>query len=362
MKNLLTILLLLVSLPVWAADRYWVGGGGTWDSSSTANWSTSSGGSSGASAPTSSDNVFIDANSGAGTILVATAVTSAALDFNGYTGTFNLQSGGGSVTASGNIRLASGMTYTGTGVLSQNGGTQFTSAGKTITTSYTVANTSATIVFQDAFSSSSTIVMSASGAHLDTNGQSVTVSTISFISGTTMSLGASTVEVTGTGTVFNAGGTLNAGTSTLKVSNASASAKTVNPNGATFNNIWFTGSGSGTFALNNNGTFNNFRVDTPPHTIQITAGRNITFSTFTVSGTSGNLMTFQSSSAGSAFTFTASTGNVVCTYCSLKDSTATGGASFYAPNSTNVSGNTGWTFSAPPSGGGYGFSLFTIAP
>jgi hypothetical protein len=38
-------------------------------------------------------------------------------------------------------------------------------------------------------------------------------------------------------------------------------------------------------------------------------------------------------------------------YVSLKDSTATGGASFYAgANSTDVSGNTGWTFTAPPGG------------
>jgi hypothetical protein len=34
-------------------------------------------------------------------------------------------------------------------------------------------------------------------------------------------------------------------------------------------------------------------------------------------------------------------------YVSLKDSTASGGAAFFAgPNSTNVSGNTGWTFNA----------------
>jgi hypothetical protein len=35
-----------------------------------------------------------------------------------------------------------------------------------------------------------------------------------------------------------------------------------------------------------------------------------------------------------------------CAYLSVKDSTATGGAKFYAVNSTDVSGNTGWTFSS----------------
>ena len=46
------------------ANRFWVGGSGTWDNVSTANWSATSGGAGGASAPTSVDDVFFDANSG----------------------------------------------------------------------------------------------------------------------------------------------------------------------------------------------------------------------------------------------------------------------------------------------------------
>lgn len=49
------------------ANRYWVGGTGNWSSSSTTNWSATSGGASGASAPTSVDDVFFDANSNTGT-------------------------------------------------------------------------------------------------------------------------------------------------------------------------------------------------------------------------------------------------------------------------------------------------------
>lgn len=52
------------------ATRYWVGGTGTWDPSSTTNWATTSGGSGGASAPTSSDDVIFDANSGTGSGVV----------------------------------------------------------------------------------------------------------------------------------------------------------------------------------------------------------------------------------------------------------------------------------------------------
>ena len=42
------------------ANRYWVGGTGDWDDSSTTHWSDTSGGSSGASIPTSSDDITFD--------------------------------------------------------------------------------------------------------------------------------------------------------------------------------------------------------------------------------------------------------------------------------------------------------------
>lgn len=50
------------------ANRFWVGGTGTWDSTSTTNWAATSGAASGASAPVAGDNVTFDANSGTGTI------------------------------------------------------------------------------------------------------------------------------------------------------------------------------------------------------------------------------------------------------------------------------------------------------
>lgn len=53
------------------ATRYWVGGNGTWDAVNTANWSATSGGAGGASAPVAIDVVIIDANSGSGTCTTA---------------------------------------------------------------------------------------------------------------------------------------------------------------------------------------------------------------------------------------------------------------------------------------------------
>ena len=47
------------------ANRYWVGGTGTWDSFTTTQWSATSGGAGGASVPTSADSVFFNSASSA---------------------------------------------------------------------------------------------------------------------------------------------------------------------------------------------------------------------------------------------------------------------------------------------------------
>ena len=71
------------------ANRYWVGGSGTWNTSSTANWSTTSGGASGASAPGISDVALFDANSGAGTATLGATVSVFRVTWSGYTGSFD---------------------------------------------------------------------------------------------------------------------------------------------------------------------------------------------------------------------------------------------------------------------------------
>ena len=65
------------------ADRYWVGGTGTWNSSNTTNWSATSGGSGGASVPTSADNVLFDDNSAAGNFTVTVVGVANCLNFQG---------------------------------------------------------------------------------------------------------------------------------------------------------------------------------------------------------------------------------------------------------------------------------------
>lgn len=118
------------------SNRYWVGGTGTWNGTSTTNWSASSGGASGASVPTSADNVFFDANSNTGTAaFTVTMATVAAVcaDFDATAvdgvmtlgGTVGIDVYGSLLWPATNFSRA----YTGTTTF------RATTTGKTITTS-----------------------------------------------------------------------------------------------------------------------------------------------------------------------------------------------------------------------------------
>lgn len=69
------------------ANRYWVGGTGSWNQ--TARWSDTSGGTGGFSIPTSSDIVYFNTNSGTGTVTINVTANCLNLNFEGYTGTLS---------------------------------------------------------------------------------------------------------------------------------------------------------------------------------------------------------------------------------------------------------------------------------
>src|SRR3990170_2164645 len=70
--------------------RYWVGGSTTWNGTAASKWSTTSGGAGGAAEPTSADDVYLDAASGAVTVtLSAGARTCRSLILTGFAGTID---------------------------------------------------------------------------------------------------------------------------------------------------------------------------------------------------------------------------------------------------------------------------------
>jgi hypothetical protein len=79
-------------------------------------------------------------------------------------------------------------------------------------------------------------------------------------------------------------------------------------------------------------------------TLQLKNGYTCNVSTITSNGTGGSKAILESTTAGSAATISKASGSIRVANMSIKDSTATGGASFKAVTSTSVSGNTGWQF------------------
>lgn len=96
------------------ANRYWVtGGDGNWNS--TTNWSTTSGGSSGASVPGSSDAALLNALSGSGTVTLDISPTIQTLTCTGFTGTLAFGTNTITLNSTGTIFTgATTMTVTGT--------------------------------------------------------------------------------------------------------------------------------------------------------------------------------------------------------------------------------------------------------
>jgi hypothetical protein len=96
------------------ANRYWVTGGtGNWNS--TTNWSTASGGASGASVPSTADAAIFNASSGSGTATLNISPTVQTLTCTGFTGTLAFGTNTISLNSTGAIFTgATTMTVTGT--------------------------------------------------------------------------------------------------------------------------------------------------------------------------------------------------------------------------------------------------------
>lgn len=110
------------------ANRYWVGGTGTWNTTSTTNWSASSGGASGASVPTATDSVFFDQAS-TYTVTMTGALT--CLDLTVSAGTVTFATGTSPTLAvSGSMDVKTGTVWSSTAAITFNA----TTTGKTITT------------------------------------------------------------------------------------------------------------------------------------------------------------------------------------------------------------------------------------
>jgi fibronectin-binding autotransporter adhesin len=296
--------------------RYWVGGAGTWNATSTTNWSATSGGAGGESVPTSADAVIFDSASNATAYAVnflptgATILRCGSLTIAGpASGDVTIQSSG-SIVTHGNITLpATGLNRTYTGTIYLSGST----AGKTITTNGVslvstifVNGIGAEWALADALENS-TQSLTVNNGTFSTAGFNFTTAAITSNGQTnrTINFGSSTVSVSGNfafGTSISVGYPLTfiAGTSQI---NLSASSPTIQGNNKTFYNVSYTSASTANFNIQGANTFNNLSVvsrttagvtnitvygdQTINGTLTLSAGTDATMRTFLKSDTIG---------------------------------------------------------------------------
>jgi hypothetical protein len=330
-------------------SRFWVGNGGSWNA--TTHWSATSGGASGATMPLPHDNVTFDANSFSSTAQTITTNSTPRMgknvSFAAVINTPTLDNSSAPQTVYGNLTMGS-IAFNASDSITLGGrGAQTLTTAITLGTLIGIDAPGGTYTLQDNFTSTKNLNMANGtftvGAH------NVTIPAFTTATGTkTLNMGSGAWTVNGTGTVFTgATVTISCETSTLNISDTSTTAKTFAGNAATYNILTISGDNITITGTNTIGTLN---INNAGRVTGLLLAANQTITTnVTTNGFASNLAILKSSVNTTARTLTKTSGTISLNYMSIQDSTATGGAAWYAgANSTNVSNNTGWVFTAAP--------------
>lgn len=303
----------------------------------------------------SSEASLFDINVTAGTdiIFMASGSTFGNFNFTGFAGTLNSNP----FSVYRDLTLSAGMTITGSADAITFASTNatprvITSNGRTIDRPIVFNGVGGSWVLQDNLTVGSTRTVTLTNGTLDGNGQNVSLGSFALGSGAkTLTLGSGTWTVVGSGTAWNANTnvtnlTVSASTGTINMT--SASAKTFAGGAKTWPTL--NQGGTGALTIQQSNTFTNITNTVQPATITLTSGTTQTVTSFGVSGTAGNLITLNSSTAGSRATLSDSSGTNSVSYTSIKDINATGGSIWDAPTTAgnvDAGNNLGWNFGIP---------------
>ena len=305
--------------------------------------------------PAEANAISVNVTSGSAPFTLVNA-TILGLNFTGYSGA---ATGSGNSYFYGNLVFSPTMTFTSQLIswnMTPSSGTK-TISSNGVAFSFTLGISGAGAVkLNDALTMSAKNVLHSAGT-FDLNGKTLTCNSYS---------GSSTGNLTFNGGTaiclnsFSAASTFTttAGTGTGTISLTNASPNTFSGGGIVYNCTLNLG-GSGQVSITGANNFYNITNTVQPVTVSFPASTTNTFSSFSLLGNAGNLVSIISSVSGTQATVSKSSGVVSGDYLSIKDSAAIGGAAWYAgANSTNVSNNTGWIFTAPP--GGYAGNFFSF--
>ncbi len=333
-------------------------------------WSATSGGSTGASFPLPQDTVYFDASSitaGSLTITCDMPRMGSDISFSGVTNTPAIAFSSTTNTIFGSLTLAT-ITISGTNAttLASRSSETLTSAGVTFTQAISILAPSGTYTLQDSLKTNSNLTLTNGG--FDANNFNVNCLLFSSSNSNTRSLtmgsgrwilsSASSAPTIWTLTTTT-GLTFNANASTIYKVGTNSTSATFAGGGLTYNNITFDAC-TPNYIIQGSNTFNAFTdyCTSTAHSITFTTGTTQTVTTFTVSGTVGNLITINSTTTGTHALVKSGGGTISCDYLSIQHSVATPTCTWFAgTHSTNnnsgggctVTCGSGWTFTAPAS-------------
>ena len=341
------------------ADRYWRGGSGTWNTSSTTNWSTTSGGPGGASVPTAADAVIVDASSGSPTITLTGALTCLSLTTTGATCTFTSS---GTLAISGNITLSATTTWSATGTITVNATATVTTNNISMNSTLSINGAGITVTLGSAYRSVGNPQSCISITQGTFNSGNFTITSsgqgVIGVLGTLTKgiiLGTSTLNLSPNTNAYGwdftaaTNTTVSAASSTINLTMSGSSNTGFGGGGFTYGTVVLTNSGnSANFSIQGANTFTNLTVTgtaTRTTGILITADQTVS-GTFTASPvtTGGNFRYLvYSNTATTARTISATT--KVLTDVDFRDITASGTA-WTGTRLGNAGGNTNITFPA----------------
>ncbi len=231
----------------------WQIGNHNWND--TAGWSTTENGGTGASFPVAGDDVKFGTGSGICTVNVSSACGTLVANAN-WTGTL---AGSAALAVATTFTLTAGGFLTYTGALTFNGTTGtgiITSAGLIFGGTVTFNGAGGTWQLGDAFSSTSTVTHTL--GTFDCNGKTFKCTTYSSAGASTRALigAGSAWTLTGTASVINTVSTLTVTSppDSITINNATSTGKTFAGGGKTWNDVIFTGAGSGSLTFTGAGT------------------------------------------------------------------------------------------------------------
>lgn len=335
------------------ANRYWVGGTGNWSDDDN-HWSDSSGGTpANGNLPTSSDNVYFDANSGSGLMTFDSNANCADMDWtnsslDGFTHT--AADPGYDLSIYGSLTLKSGMTHT-MGYLQIY--FKATTAGHTIRTNGNALTGSLSSHF---------ILDGVGGSwklmdNLDIGGARINFLNGEFDTNNKVVNGGMDSQTNNARILKSGKSTWNCTFWVIRATNmiADLSRSTITiqnvgggyfyGGGFTYKEVVFNNTSNTEISDNNTiGTLRFTQSVSYPHGAKFVSGSTQTIGNLVATGSSSYPFTLTATSTG-AFALSKASGIVDCDYLIISKSTVTGGAVWFAgSHSTDSGSNTGWIF------------------